>query len=307
MKNALRVVLLGAFARKFLAAPGEARVIASFRRCLYLENARGRVACAGEASIGPGPLNALCERAGDADFRETAPGSRAIIGDGLIRLETGADIDASRAEAWRPPPLPGGWSPARLGRSLALLAEWTGEGGRREGLAPLVPRIAGGAEASGGGALAEMARRGVDELEAWLSDALSGERTPAYSLAGGSLIGLGPGLTPSGDDFWCGAMLALRALGRLDVLAKISAPLLGAAKARTNAISRAHLACAAAGQGAEALREAISAMGMADAARLRSALRALEDVGSSSGLDALAGAACVFARAAAREARPVRA
>ena len=72
MKRVARVVLAGAFAGEFLASPGEARAIGVFRRSMYLENARGRIACLAEASVGPGPLNALCEFPGDADFRKKA-------------------------------------------------------------------------------------------------------------------------------------------------------------------------------------------------------------------------------------------
>ena len=300
MKRVARVVLAGAFAGEFLASPGEARAIGVFRRSMYLENARGRIACLAGAGVGPGPLNALCEFPGDADFRKkAAPESRVMVGDGLVRLEPGLIVDVSRPAEWEPPPLPDGWNRGRLRRNLALLAGWTGKRGAREGLAPLVPRIAAGGKFAPASVFEEMAREGADALGDWLSDALNGEEAPpAFSFVDHPLIGLGPGLTPSGDDFWCGAMIALRALGRLDVLEKVAGGVLSRAAERTNRISRAHLACAAAGQGAGALHEAISALGTADEARLRSALRALERVGGASGRDSLAGVACVFARAA---------
>ena len=305
MKRVARVVLAGARAREFLASPGEARAIGVFRRSMYLENARGRIACLAEAGVGPGPLNALCEfPGGDPDFeKRAAPGSRATVGDGLVRLEPDLIIDASRPAEWAPPPLPDDWSRGRLRRNLALLAEWTGKRGAREGLAPLVPRIAAGGTFAPASVFEEMAREGADAFGDWLSDALNGEETPAFCFADHPLIGLGPGLTPSGDDFWCGTMIALRALGRPDVLEKVAGGVLSRAAERTNRISRAHLACAAAGQGAGALHEAISAMGTADGARLRSALRALDRVGGASGRDSLAGVACVFARAASPSAR----
>lgn len=304
MKRVARVVLAGTFAREFLASPGEAKAIGVFRRSMYLENARGRIACLAEAGVGPGPLNALCEFPGDPDFRQkAAPESRVMVGDGLVRLEPDLIIDASRPAEWEPPPLPDGWSRERLRRNLALLAEWTGKRGAREGLAPLVPRIAAGGKFAPASVFEEMAKEGADAFGDWLADALNGEATPAFCFADHPLIGLGPGLTPSGDDFWCGAMIALRALGRLDVLEKVAGGVLSRAAERTNRISRAHLACAAAGQGSGALHEAISAMGTADEARLRSALRALERVGGASGRDSLAGVACVFARGGVPEGR----
>ena len=108
------------------------------------------------------------------------------------------------------------------------------------------------------------------------------------------LIGLGPGLTPSGDDFIGGAMVALRALGwgaLADRLAEWALPL---AEKRTGRISRAHLACAAEGEGAEALHEAIRAMGSSEEfsdGKLSGCVDALDAIGHTSGWDALAGAA----------------
>lgn len=98
-----------------------------------------------------------------------------------------------------------------------------------------------------------------------------------------ALIGLGPGLTPAGDDFVGGAMIALRAFGHVAAAERIAAWALPLAKARTNRISRAHLECAARGEGHEALHDWLAAPSGANLARLAS-------IGHSSGLDAAAGA-----------------
>src|SRR5262249_14736230 len=68
-----------------------------------------------------------------------------------------------------------------------------------------------------------------------------------------ALIGLGPGLTPAGDDFVGGAMIALRAAGNVPLAERIAAWALPLAATNTNRISRAHLECAAQGEGHEAL------------------------------------------------------
>ena len=112
-----------------------------------------------------------------------------------------------------------------------------------------------------------------------------------------ALIGLGPGLTPAGDDFAGGAMIALRAFGHARHADRIAAWALPLAKRRTNRISRAHLECAAAGQGHEALHRLLAALGRGDAV-LASAVQALDRVGHSSGRDAAAGALLSLAAAA---------
>ncbi len=102
------------------------------------------------------------------------------------------------------------------------------------------------------------------------------------------LIGLGPGLTPAGDDFAGGAMIALRACGtaagHAALADRIAAWALPLAQERTNRISRAHLACAAQGEGHEALHDLLTFRDPEkDLARLAR-------VGHTSGLDAAAGA-----------------
>jgi hypothetical protein len=97
------------------------------------------------------------------------------------------------------------------------------------------------------------------------------------------LIGLGPGLTPAGDDFVGGAMIALRAFGHAADADRIAAWALPLAAANTSRISRAHLACAAAGEGHEALHAYLHSFE-------KKHLQALGRIGHTSGLDAAAGA-----------------
>jgi hypothetical protein len=99
-----------------------------------------------------------------------------------------------------------------------------------------------------------------------------------------SLIGLGPGLTPAGDDFVGGAMIALRASGDARLADRVAAWALPLAAMNTSRISRAHLECAAQGEGHEHLHAFLSAP-------TRDNLDRLSRVGHTSGLDAAAGAA----------------
>lgn len=98
-----------------------------------------------------------------------------------------------------------------------------------------------------------------------------------------ALIGLGPGLTPAGDDFVGGAMIALRAWGHGALANRIAAWALPLARERTNRISRAHLECAAQGEGHAALHDWLDGFG-------DEALERLSRIGHTSGLDAAAGA-----------------
>ena len=84
-------------------------------------------------------------------------------------------------------------------------------------------------------------------------------------------------------------VIALHALGRKAVAQRVASWALGLARTLTNRISRAHLACAAAGQGHEALHLALAAI-LAGRSSLRKELSALRRIGHSSGMDALGGA-----------------
>ena len=102
-----------------------------------------------------------------------------------------------------------------------------------------------------------------------------------------ALIGLGPGLTPAGDDFVGGAMIALRACGTTagdaEAADRIVAWALPLARTNTNRISRAHLECAARGEGHEALHDLLCTFE-------EKHLERLARIGHTSGLDAAAGA-----------------
>lgn len=104
------------------------------------------------------------------------------------------------------------------------------------------------------------------------------------------LIGLGPGLTPSGDDVIAGALIALFALGREEAALSLWHALAPLASTRTSALSLAHLQAAAGGQGHEALHVAINAMLDDAAGALASAIADLARYGHSSGFDGFAGA-----------------
>jgi hypothetical protein len=101
------------------------------------------------------------------------------------------------------------------------------------------------------------------------------------------LIGLGPGLTPAGDDALIGWLAGAALLGadrRCEVLRDAVRACLG----RTNDVSRAHLEDALAGEFSEPLAQFANALARTPA-DARRALADLAAVGASSGLDAAAG------------------
>ena len=106
-----------------------------------------------------------------------------------------------------------------------------------------------------------------------------------------AMLGLGPGLTPAGDDVIAGLLLAVHHLGepREPAIAALRAYVLTAAPRRTTAVSAALLAHAAEGHGAPQVIAVLSALGTGRG--LRAALSALLRVGHTSGGDLAHGVA----------------
>ena len=244
--------MVGRYAQQ-AAAGGEGEVRAVFRRSCYLWFAGNRYACVGDPALGCGPLNALVP-----DFRLPPLGARVTL-------------DIARARLWTPAPLAHG-AEADLRALLAAARSRV----PREGLGCLV--------VNEHNSLSGHAQPALDAIERWLvGNALDDDAQ--------ALVGLGPGLTPSGDDYLGGVLIALHQLGReaqARGLWRWLEPRLG----RTSAISGAHLAAAAAGEGHEALHACLQALHSADA-DWPQLLAALDSVGHCSGWDSLAGVVAV--------------
>ena len=225
----------------------DAKAIAVFERSAYVESTAG-LACIG--AVGNGPLNAHCD----------ALPSGLAVGDMVNAELTGAVL-------WRPRPAPE-WDSKTVRRSLEHL---------REAAHAQLP-------SEGFGFLLDSGRERpapVLAFSRWLA-----EQNGSPDGAAG-LIGLGPGLTPSGDDLIGGALCALHAAGHGVIATRLAAWALPLARDGTNRISYAHLARAAQGECAEPVNDAIVALiggGAPDLARI-------DSIGHTSGWDALAGAA----------------
>ena len=102
------------------------------------------------------------------------------------------------------------------------------------------------------------------------------------------LIGLGPGLTPSGDDYLVGLLAGLEATGHRSRPALANA-IAHAAPARTTAIGAATLTHAARGAYAERLHDVLRAIVTGSLDDLSSAIERAMAYGASSGADTLVG------------------
>ena len=238
-----------------------ARVLAVFPLGAYLET-RGpsepRVVClvTGEATRLPNAV-VLSE-----PLPPLAVGDEASVGDGVV--------EAGRATVrirrwWDPVPALGLVRPSRLESSLARLDEIRAAAGRGTGL-----------DESGYPAL--------------LAEGCAGGSLLSTLTAAEQLMGLGPGLTPSGDDMLAGLLTALRHLGEAAGVARavwladwLAATVVFDAPTRTTPISATLLHCAAKGQ---ACAEAAAVLrGIVGLQSLEPAAQRLLRLGHTSGAD----------------------
>ncbi|MGQ0662263.1 MAG: oxamate carbamoyltransferase subunit AllH family protein [Pseudomonadota bacterium] len=285
------VASLGGAARRALAF-GDGTVLAVFERSFYLET-EGGLACLGPSAIGAGPLNAIAALPAGIDWQASGLKAGAPVrrdGD-LLHVGSRLAFALAGARAWRPAPL-AAWRARDLGPGLEDLARLARSRGAK-GLGCLIPALTRRAEpepAATPDPFVRAALAAAMPLCRWMREARKGRGDlPPDDAA--ALIGLGPGLTPAGDDFVGGALIALRALGVPALADRLAAWGLGLARQRTGKIAFAHLACAARGQGAGALHDALGALARPGAPGLAAALAAIDGIGHSSGWDGLAGVA----------------
>src|SRR5262249_3933247 len=136
---------------------------------------------------------------------------------------------------------------------------------------------------------ARVARPRIALFERWLAGLLEGRFASAVTSreAVRGLIGLGPGLTPSGDDFLIGALAVLDALGESEAHAVLARADVDALPELTTPLSGCFLRAAAGGHVGEKLRQALSSLLVGD---IDMAIAVAGEIGHSSGWDMMAGA-----------------
>jgi hypothetical protein len=285
------------------------RVHSVFARAFNLIGPNGVLLSVVTRPLGNGPATIVAGRiAPDASFTALlTPGDAAQCSAGRLVVADRLNLDLCPAALWDPPPVRRTVSApeleARLGHAALVAAASAGPGG----LSPLLPaatflargcafavdRSAPTGPGSGGGRgptrrqaslVVERARAGV----ARLATAIRAERWDDAQAAARALSGLGPGLTPAGDDLLAGLALGLRAAS--GVLAPpLALALRAAVQGRTTDLAAARVEHAIDGRADEAVHRLLSALVSGAGAGLEAAVTAALAYGHSSGADTLVG------------------
>ncbi len=240
-------------------------------------------------NAGPGPL---------ADLQA---GMAVIIERGTIHIPTPSlRLSTQNSQPWNPHPHlePGSCPPERLERSLARLTTLLASKAPRDGLvalASLAPEAGTLASESDGAAsdgsfLLHTARPAATRLLAGVLQ----QHIQLVRQSASTLIGLGPGLTPSGDDVLIGFMAATSLLSAplglsSELYQRLHLELLTIARGRTNKLSITWMEYAKQGEVAEHLGQLFRALVSDDARFLEAAALAVLKNGATSGADILTG------------------
>ena len=264
------------------------RVEAVFSSVVYVSLETGML-CIARSGVEPGPFSVLTTAPRTADLKTLglAAGQPVLATNRQIAVPGSLEVDLQPALNWSPeawPELPG---PNLIAQGLGRLRRCLPANISRAGLGGFT---VGGHRPEDDDLVGRKARASV--LAAGECLAANGSEVRSAFHWARNLIGLGPGLTPSGDDFLGGFMIALHATGKRDTALRLWANICEDARASTNPISLAMLEAAAEGRGCASLHAAICAImsGLSPAV----AVSGLSRFGHSSGWDSLAGVVVVM-------------
>lgn len=271
------------------AARASARVHSCFRSAVNITTPDGLLTIASE-TVGGLPNGIVADLGPDFRALGIRTGMTVEADEtGLFIPGIGLRLHLAGAVAWSPrirPPSDGvSQAAARWRQRSAATHARTLEDARAGGLAGLL----GTTTASRPAGPVDVTDRARPVLIALAGALAQGDRSAASRLALG-LIGLGPGLTPSGDDVLVGLEAALHASGR--PTAGFVGGALDRVDDRTTAVAATLLRHAARGEFAERLHVLLAALLGPDDAAIPGAIERAVAWGATSGTDCLVGVLC---------------
>lgn len=245
---------------------GKGRVHSVFERVINIEDAHGELVTLAARDVDNAPSSIVVDCASFAGMDVRVGDEVRAVRDALIVGER-FSVRLESARAWKSTlpawPADDSW----LRRNLAAI---------RIHRAPASPPVA-------------MAMRLLDARSGALCAALVHGDADAAREHGRALLGLGPGLTPSGDDFLVGLFAVLSIPGSpCERLRGIGLDIVSDVHRRTNAVSAAALVAAARGRVRESIVALLRALLIGDR-DVATALKRVLAIGSTSGSDIAAG------------------
>lgn len=281
----LQALWITPFVRKWLERSSHPRIHSLFRQSCNLINEDDGLISLVLPLVGPGPFAMVVdgdmrnfERVFSLESQVVADTQNMQLGEWIISL--------AEAVEWNPRPA---WGTIRertaqlkqqLGTVTAMLAAQAPPGS----FAPLALRSTVESDA-----VQMLAVQAAKEPVAMLWEGISGSNETAIREGAARLAGLGGGVTPSGDDFLMGVMLAMWAITDDERASMLGDWVKESARERTNLISNAWLAAAASGEASIEWHQFFEALAVPGESGLHPIVNALIQRGHTSGADAMAG------------------
>lgn len=268
----IEVGVWGDIARLCLESENHGTVEAAFESSLYLRNQHGTVVCILPCDNEAGPLHAVLTTPWVAELSTLRQHDSWRAHPGGVNVGT-VHLKHQNATTWTPPVCSGISRAPNRNVLLQLLA------GAPAG--SLASAFTSNTDPSGAPWMSH-GRLAIAQLEVWLDN-----KTDELKVE--SLVGLGPGLTPSGDDL-LGALAITFAVQGDSARARALKTAVAQRLHTTHPLSAAHLSAALDGKGVEALHLVAIALATGKLPSPGS-LKRLTSLGGQSGWDMLAGIA----------------
>ena len=266
-------------------------VLAIHPRSCYITGEDAEVYAVVQQPLGNGPLSLVIPPLSDDPLTGLTEGS--LVTSTGANLMVGEDlaVGLEQATLWDPKSYPAlGANPEALSRCLAAVYQTATTRSPEQSLARLLPHLNDEDLPKPLRAVGHFPRS--QALIAGLTESLGQRNRRSLKVVTSSLAGLGPGLTPSGDDFLAGLLLALALTQehRVDAgLTEIADLLVETAAPRTHEISAAYLRAAHAGEANERWHGLIKALSAGNSTEAAAAAETVMTFGETSGADMLAG------------------
>jgi len=285
-----QAIVIGTVAKRKLESALFGRVTAVFDRSLYIE-VNGSWICLADVNLGFGPLTVSIKSNNGREWINRLSVGRLVKLSPLgISNDNSIIISTKGVRSWHPPKGPS-WTKNSLMFGLRALENVAYSKVPVEGLGQFLFECPDSFPASDESRAAE---HPIGILKNWLKKFFEVQMPITPNKEGVSaLLGLGPGLTPSGDDFLGGMLIALYVCGEKSVHKQLFTQVKSLLNS-TGPVSRAHLKAAALGEGSHSLHQVLNMLLEGNETQLEPGIDAINKIGHTSGWDALAGVAVVL-------------
>lgn len=279
----------GILAARILQNGATGRVLAVFERSIYVDLADG-IVCIGGVGLTASPLTLISTAPETMNWRASGirVNDQVSVSSDTLNIGARFGFRLLGARDWLPDPPRIGWNPMNLARGLDTFRDACTGYVPNEGLGCFIYRRPSFLVSN---VHARAAQEAIERLSHWAFEAIrfpdrAGSVDPELIAP---LLGLGPGLTPSGDDFVGGMMIALCSLGETTLCRNLWVASQPLASAAGNPIALAHLAAASEGLANIALHQTLAAIIEGQIDCLCALRTAIDRVGHTSGWDGMAG------------------